>query len=104
MKQTINIHLNAINYLTSSIDSNIKEDVYQELLLYLLSLINSLQVNNKIINMDAYIFICLKNYRNKLLKKKIFSSSISLNKIYEGGIELINEIPSEVNIFEDCIC
>jgi len=53
--------------------------------------------------MDAYIFICLKNYRNKLLKKKIYSSSISLNRIYEGGLELINEIPSEVNIFEDLL-
>ena len=53
--------------------------------------------------MESYIFICLKNYRNKLLKKKIYTSSISLNRIYEGGIELINEIPSEVNIFEDLL-
>ncbi|KFZ26212.1 MAG: RNA polymerase sigma factor FliA [Candidatus Izimaplasma bacterium HR2] len=103
MKQTINLHLNAIQYLTSSLNNNIKEDIYQELLVYLLSLINSLQVNSTIKNIDAYIFISLKNYRNKLLKKKIYSLSISLNDISEVGTELLNEIPGEADIFEELL-
>ena len=38
MKQIISLHLNAIKYLISSLDSNVKEDIYQELLVYLLTL------------------------------------------------------------------
>ena len=55
-----------IDYLICDVENDDKEDLKQDLLLKLITLLNSKK--KKIINNDNYIFIALKNEKNSKLK------------------------------------
>lgn len=83
-----------INYLVSSVRPNIKEDLKQDLYMLTWKILNS-KIKPK--DLDSYIFIALRNERNRLLKKPLYQSSLSLNESInsETEHELIDFIVDE---------
>ncbi len=67
---------NIINLMVSPFEPRFREDVKQDLYMLVWKILNSNIIPDDI---DSYIFIALKNRRNKLLKKPIYQPSISLN-------------------------
>lgn len=78
-EKLINIFGSKIKYICSNYDKSYREDLEQELYLFLFNLTNNLNNNNKIINYENYIYICLKNkaieiYKTHLnYRKQIYS-------------------------------
>lgn len=76
--ELINTFGSKIKYICSNYDQSYREDLEQELYLFLINLANNLN-NNKIVNYENYIYICLKNkavqlYKSQVnYKKKIYS-------------------------------
>lgn len=58
-----------INYVVNTIKTNYKEDLKQELNLYLLLLISKIDIK-KIKNLDNYIFVSLKNKAKEWIKQE----------------------------------
>jgi len=82
-----------IDYLLSSVKPEIKEDLKQELYMLTWDILNSQSIPD---NIDSYIFIALKNKRNKLLKQSIYQRSLSLNVGQdESDTELLDSIVDE---------
>lgn len=58
-----------INYVVNTIKTNYKEDLKQELNLYLLLLMSKIDIK-KIKNLDNYIFVSLKNKAKEWIKQE----------------------------------
>lgn len=68
---------NTINFLVNDVyNQEIRDDIKQDLLMFMCELYKSLSKGNHIPNrIDSYVFISLKNKRNKLLQKDIYKKS-----------------------------
>lgn len=81
----------AIKYLISDAPNYLKDDLVQDLNLFLCDLYKKLDGKLiKPLQLENYIFICLKNEKNRLLKFYRKYKTISLNEIMYGHVERID--------------
>lgn len=66
--QKLNKYQKIIKYLVSDVSKNYIDDLEQELYVKLLEILNN--NDNKIVNIDNYIFIALRNKKYEFLNKQ----------------------------------
>jgi len=75
----LNNYQKMIKYLVKDIyRKDFKEDIEQELSLYLLNLLDNCSLKS-VKNIDGYIYTCLKNKRNKLCSLKKYNTMLTIN-------------------------
>jgi len=106
---------NTINFLVNDVyNKEIRDDIKQDLLMFMCELHESLSKGNHIPNkIDSYVFISLKNKRNKILQKDIYRESTHYEDSIFDKITFIsddnksmknNEIAKHINkIIEQCL-
>lgn len=93
----IEAHIKTIEYLVNDVfNRSNRDDIRQDLLLFMCKLYDSL-IKRKLLpkNINNYVFISLKNKRNKLLQKSIYKNSIIIESNTLDRISFINETLEE---------
>lgn len=92
MEKNVKKYEKQINYLLRDVDDFIKDDLKQELTVLLF---NIKTTNKKIKNIDNYIFISLKNRKNKFLNEYYKHKCISLNSM-KYNYELVDFLEDKI--------
>lgn len=81
LESFINEHLKIVDYLVNDVyNRNNRDDIRQDLLLFLCDLYSLLERKDvRPNNIRSYVFISLRNERNKLLNKDIYKQTIKLD-------------------------
>jgi len=92
-----------IDYLTNTTyNPEIRDDISQELTIHVFEIYKKIE-NEMIVpeNIDNYIYISLKHYREKLLKKSIYQSSLIIDDLYLEKIKSDDDFSKYFEIEED---
>lgn len=96
-----------IEIIISKYKEYIKDDLRQDLLIFLLELLESINIDN-IKNLDGYIFISLKNkaFEEYNTKYKFYESNISLDNLHFEKTSYLDRMSYDNNIvdIDDTVC